>query len=251
VLTASTEKDIDSYSRLTPFDSNVRQLIAEIYEDLAINAIFDGILFHDDATLNENEDSSQWALDYYSKQWGLPESVSKIRNNQDTLSIWTNKKAEFLTKFSLDLAQIIRQYQPQVKTARNMYAEVVLNPDAKEWFAQSLPNFLESYDYTAVMSMPYMENAEYPIPWLKNLIKEIAKQPLGLEKTMFELQSVDWRIEKPVDSTDLADQMRLLQSNGALNFGYYSDDFLHDSPQLDIIRPAFSLQEFPFSRKVK
>ena len=251
VLTASTEKDNDSYPRLTPFDNDVRQLITEIYEDLAINAIFDGILFHDDATLNENEDASKWALDYYSKEWGLPSSVSKIRSNQDSLSTWTNKKAEFLTKFSLDLAQIIRQYQPQAKTARNMYAEVVLNPEAKEWLAQSLPNFLQSYDYTAVMSMPYMENADKPIPWLKNLIHEIAKQPLGLTKTVFELQSVDWKNEKPVDSSELADQMRLLQTEGASNFGYYPDDFLHNSPQLNIIRPAFSLQEFPFSGTVK
>jgi len=251
VQSASEDNSDDSYPRLTPFDDDVRKLIAEIYEDLAKNAIFDGILFHDDATLDDNEDASTWALDFYSKKWALPNSVYKIKKNQEFYKTWTNKKTEFLTQFSLDLARVIRQYQPRAKTARNLYAEVALNPESTEWFAQSLPDFLNHYDYTAVMAMPYMENAEKPIPWLKNLFQEVAKQPLGLSKTVFELQSYDWRNDHPVDSQQLANQMRWLQTLGAQNFGYYPDDFLNDSPQISIIRPVFSLQEFPYSGKVK
>lgn len=237
----------EGYSRLTPFDPKVRQLITEIYEDLAKHAIFDGILFHDDATLNDHEDASSWALNYYSREWGLPKSISEIRSNPAYLKKWTRHKTRFLTEFSLELADVVRQFHPQLKTARNLYAEVVLHPESEEWFAQSLPDFLQHFDYTAVMAMPYMENAERPKPWLINLVQEIAKQPGALQKTVFELQSMDWRNFSKVDSQELAGQMKLLQLQRALNFGYYPDDFLNDSPSVEVIKPYFSLQAFPFS----
>jgi biofilm PGA synthesis lipoprotein PgaB len=249
VESVANTKSKDSYPRLSPFDPHVRQMIAEIYEDLAKHAIFDGILFHDDATLSDYEDASPQALDYYSKEWGLPKSISEIRSNPVLLKKWTRHKTRFLTEFSLELAKVVRQFQPQLKTARNLYAEVALNPDSEEWFAQSLPDFLNNYDYTAVMAMPYMENAKQPLPWLKNLVQEVAKQPQALQKTVFELQSFDWRTSKKVDSHVLAKQMKLLQLQGALNFGYYPDDFLNDSPSFEAIKPFFSLQVFPFIEK--
>lgn len=237
----------EGYSRLTPFDPKVRQLITEIYEDLAKHAIFDGILFHDDATLSNHEDASSWALNYYSREWGLPKSISEIRSNPAYLKKWTRHKTRYLTEFSLELADVVRQYHPQLKTARNLYAEVALHPESEEWFAQSLPDFLKYFDYTAVMAMPYMENAESPMPWLRNLVQEIAKQPGALQKTVFELQSIDWRSYSKVDSHELAGQMKFLQLQRALNFGYYPDDFMSDSPSFDVIKPYFSLHVFPFS----
>ncbi len=239
------------YPRLSPFDSEVRQLISEVYEDLAKNAIFDGVLFHDDATLNDYEDASQWALDYYHAKWGLPNSVTEIRSQPELFKKWTSDKTRFLIDFSLSLANITRQYQPHLKTARNIYAEVVLNPASEEWYAQSLPSFLQSYDYTAVMAMPFMENAERPMPWLKKLVQEVAKQPLALDKTVFELQSMDWRNSKPISSQVLANQMKLLRLQGVRNFGYYPDDFLNDVPNFKVIQPVFSLQDFPFTGKTE
>ena len=238
-----------AYTRLTPYDPEVRRLISGIYEDLAKHAIFDGILFHDDATLSGYEDASTWALDHYSRVWGLPESVAEIRNDPVLLKKWTGLKTRYLTEFSLELAGVVRQFQPQLKTARNLYAEAALNPDAEEWFAQSLADFLGNYDYTAVMAMPYMENAEQPLPWLKGLVHEIAQHPGALQETVFELQSFDWRTSTKVDSHELARQMKLLQLQGALNFGYYPDDFMNDSPEFDVIKPYFSLQTFPYSGK--
>ena len=240
-------KPEDAYIRLSPFDPKVRRLISGIYADLAKHAIFYGILFHDDATLSGHEDTSSWALDHYSRVWGLPKSIAEIRNDPALLKKWTGLKSRFLTEFSLELAGLVRQFQPQLKTARNLYAEAALNPDAEEWFAQSLPDFLRSYDYTAVMAMPYMENAGQPLPWLKGLVHEIAQHPRALQKTVFELQSYDWRTSTEVDSHELAEQMKLLQLQGALNFGYYPDDFMGDSPAFDVIKPYFSLQTFPFS----
>jgi len=73
----------------------------------------------------------------------------------------------------------------------------------------------------------------------------VATQPEGLKRTVFELQSVDWNTRKPVPESTLAAQMQRIQRLGAVNIGYYPDDFLADRPALAAIKPALSLQNFP------
>ena len=41
------------YKRLSPFSPKVKELLTQLYEDLAINAYIDGIVFQDDGYLNE------------------------------------------------------------------------------------------------------------------------------------------------------------------------------------------------------
>jgi len=238
----------ERYPRLTPFDPEVRQWVTELYKDLAKSALFDGIVFRDDATLGKYEDASSWALGYYSSEWGLPKSISEIRGIPASLKKWKQDKTRYLTEFSLELVDVVRQFQPGLKTARNLYAEVALNPDAEERYAQSLPDFLQNYDYSIVMVMPDMEKYEKPIPWLEKLVGEVSNQSDTLQNVVFELQSVDRHASEVVGSHELANQMELLQLEGALNFGYYPDDFLNNSPSSDVIRPFFSLQTFPFSK---
>ena len=45
----------------------------------------------------------------------------------------------------------------------------------------------------------------------------------------------------------LARSMRALQRGGALNFGYFNDDFMHDNPPLADIAPALSLRVNPLA----
>ncbi|MEZ5494621.1 MAG: poly-beta-1,6-N-acetyl-D-glucosamine N-deacetylase PgaB [Pseudomonadales bacterium] len=56
---------------------------------------------------------------------------------------------------------------------RNFYAETALNPQSVDWFAQSMETALLKYDYVALMAMPWMEKAEDPEQWTKNLIKKL------------------------------------------------------------------------------
>lgn len=67
-------------------------------------------------------------------------------------------------------------------TARNLYAQPVMDPQAEQWYAQSLPKFLANYDYTALMAMPFMESATMPDRWLTELYEKVAAQPLGIQK---------------------------------------------------------------------
>ncbi len=230
------------YHRLSPFDPLVQKTILEIYEDLGKSAIFDGILFHDDATLSDYEDASPAALNYYHENWQMPDSISAIRKDPATRIAWAAKKSAYIDALTVTLANKLREYQPTLLTARNIYAQPVLDHAAEEWFAQSFPNFLATYDFTVIMAMPYMEGAADPDKWLNQLLQKVKDQPGALDKTVFELQSRNWKTNQPIPTRTLAAQMRQLHLNGARNFGYYPDDFKANMPDEDLIKPVISVQ---------
>jgi poly-beta-1,6-N-acetyl-D-glucosamine N-deacetylase len=242
---ASREEGKHAYKRLTLFSPLTRKVIGEIYDDLAKNAHVDGILFHDDAVLTDFEDASPQALEHYAKNWNLPNSVDAIRADPKLMAQWTGNKTRALNSFTMELAEQVKQYRPHIKTARNLYARVVTEPESEAWFAQSLPSFLDTYDWVAVMAMPYMEKASNPEKWLDELVRTIGKTPGALKKTVFELQSVDWDKKTPLPSEKLHEHMRRLQLSGALSFGYYPDDFVRNLPDVSVIAPAISLREHP------
>ncbi|MGW9062532.1 poly-beta-1,6-N-acetyl-D-glucosamine N-deacetylase PgaB [Achromobacter animicus] len=251
--TGQVAPDPDQYRRLSPFDATVRARIGDLYEDLARQAIFDGILFHDDALLSDFEDASPGALAAY-RAAGLPGSIAELRADPDTMQRWTRYKSRHLVDFTMALAEKVRAVRgPQIKTARNIYAQPILNPESETWFAQNLDDFLAAYDWTAPMAMPLMENVApgKEHAWLDALVDIVARRPGALSRTVFELQSRDWRTgpgrpdATPVDTDVLAGWMRRLQLRGARSFGYYPDDFSQDQPRLQGIRPAISEAWYP------
>ena len=120
----------------------------------------EGILIHDDATLSDKEDASPAALQYYAKNWGLPPNIEAITQNPIYNKKWYQAKTEMLTQFSLNMRDAAQQYRKPLSPARNYYAEVALNPQSEEWFAQSIPDGLQNYNWIALMAMPYMEKAK-------------------------------------------------------------------------------------------
>lgn len=210
--------------RLNPFQPETGEIVGELYEELARAAPVAGILFHDDAVLRDTDELG-------------PHAPPPGPDRTMALIFFTN-----------ELTAHVRHWSPQVATARNLFAEPVLNPKSEKWFAQSLPAFSVSYDEVALMAMPYLENAKRPKPWLRNLERQVATVPDGLQRTVFELQAEDWRTKKPVPTRTLAGQMRLLQRNGALHLAYYPDDYVKDNPKLKQLTPAFSASAYPALR---
>lgn len=221
--TGQLREATEPYIRLSPWDPRVRQQVTDIYEDLARYASFNGILFHDDAALTDVDDAGQNT---------------------------TRQKSQTLIGFTHALSLAVKHIRgPQIKTARNMFALPILQPESEAWFAQNLDDFLAEYDWTVPMAMPLMESvpADESDAWLTRLVNAVAAHPGALDKTILELQARDWdqKPQRAVSDSQLAQWMRVLQLNGVKNYGYYPDDFLNNQPDISRIRPEFSSYWYP------
>lgn len=244
----TAEPDTKAYRRVSPFDVTARAKITQIYEDMAKAAPIDGILFHDDAMLSDFEDASPAALKAYQAA-GLPGSIEALRADKKTFEAWTNFKTDYLIAFTKKLAAHARRHRLSLTTVRNIYAPVMLDAQSTTWFAQDYGKFLKAYDFTAVEAMPRMEKIsdDDAASWMGKLIAVGTEHPHGLSRTLFELQAVDWALaakgqDRAIPNETLAAQMRQLIQHGAMNFGYYPDDFVTDTPKLALLREDFSLQ---------
>ena len=246
VISAQPSADKNSYKRLSPFSAEARQIIKEIYSDLGAYTKFSGVLFHDDAVLSEFEDDSMFARVAYRDDFQLRGNVTEINHDPIQAANLMTLKSQYLTDFTMELAKELKRYQPQLKTARNLYAPALLNTESERWLSQNYSNCLANYDYIAVMAMPFMENAENPNVWLKSLVNKAKMTKNGLKKTVFELQATNWKFKRPVDTQVLKQQMQILEEEGAIHVGYYPDDFLKNQPEMEVIRPYISSRNFPY-----
>jgi biofilm PGA synthesis lipoprotein PgaB len=227
------------YPRLSPFSPKAQKVIKEIYEDLAASPRIDGILFHDDVTLSDYEDDSVFGRKQY-KKWGLAQSVTQIRSDSRQFEKWTNLKTDFLDRFAMQLAQIVREEHPGLKTARNLYAQVALNEYAEEWYAQGLAESINKYDYTAIMAMPYMEQSPDPKAFYEKIVERVKREECGLERTVMELQTVNWRKnDEPISSAELNDTIQYLYGLGVHHLAYYPDSVFKNIPDADTMKQAF------------
>lgn len=227
------------YHRISPFAPEALERVRHIYSDLARYTTVEGVLFHDDLTLSDYEDANPAALERY-RSWGLPTDLAAIRDDPRLLQRWTAHKTHVLDQFSLELAALVRREHPQLLTARNLYAQVLLNPQAANWYAQSLDSALRLYDFTAVMAMPYMEQAPDAEAFFRQLVAVVQARPGAMGRTLFELQSTDWRTNRDLPSQELASDFRLLYGLGVHHLGYYPDNLHRGNPDPALIRPVLA-----------
>lgn len=244
----TAEPDPKAYRRVSPFDARGIATISMIFEDMAKAAPIDGVLFHDDAMLSDYEDASPAALKAYADA-GFKGSIGDLRNNPDTFKAWTAFKTDKLIALTQQLTKAMEKQRGHLLTARNIYAPVVLNNQSGDWFAQDFPKFTKAYNYTAIEAMPRMEKVadDDSAAWMRKLVSISAERGTDLSRVIFELQSVDWNLaaagkDRAISEEMLGAQIRLLVRQGAMNIGYYPDDFVTDTPKIALLRKEFSLQ---------
>jgi biofilm PGA synthesis lipoprotein PgaB len=230
------------YARLSPFNSTARKSIEGIYLDFTRETAVDGILFHDDGILSDFEDNSEAALQEYVRA-GFPADIEVIHNNRATMQQWSRYKTKYLTDFSLTLLDIVRQFQPNILSARNIFAGPILQPESEKWFAQSLPSFLRAYDYVALMAMPFMEKATDSQQWLERLSWAALSQSGNSDRIIFELQSKNWITNNHVPPRIMRQQIVLLHQLGVTSLAYYPDDFYNNMPPAEMISSCLSGME--------
>jgi biofilm PGA synthesis lipoprotein PgaB len=212
----------DGMYRLDFTDPRARQIVKDIYEDLASNSYFEGLLFHDDAYVRDTELEQ------------LPPE------GQD------GGRTQALIDFTLELRDSAQRWRPKLGTVRNLYAQPVLEPRSAAWFAQRLDLFNQAYDRTALMAMPWMEGSPQPERWLDRLVEAVRVHDPDLSHTLFELQTVDWRNRTPIPGERLRAQVRRLQAQGVRHFAWYPDDFIAGHPSIKDARAAMSASDFPY-----
>jgi biofilm PGA synthesis lipoprotein PgaB len=237
--------DSESKPRLSPFEPAARKLIHEIYEDLAIYATFSGLHFDDDGRLNEFEDANPVAMATYSAALGSDFSITAVETDVELGERWATIKSSALTQFSLKLADTARAWRPGLKTSRNLFASALLDENAKRYLGQDYGEFLKNYDLVTVMAMPYLEGASDERRFYQQLIAAMKREPEGVQRTVFELQTVDWQKKRRLPAAQLRDTMRYLQAQGVRNLAYYPDDFISNEPELQQLKQGMSLAEFP------
>ena len=235
--------DPHSEPRLSPFNAEATARIAEVYEDLAKHSRFDGLLFHDDGRLNDVEDFNEAAIAVYRDYFGPDITPEELLGNAALKNGWAQLKSRSLIELSNTLSDRVRHYQPDLKTARNLFASALLDEQSIHYLAQDFDQYLETYDHVALMAMPGLEAAEDERLFYERLVAAVGSRVGGFERTIFELQTVDWRQSEPVDSERLRRTLRWLQSQGVRHLGYYPDDFIGDRPRFDDLRQGISLAD--------
>src|SRR5690606_19641977 len=237
----SMNPKVQSYIRLSAFDPKNFDYIYDIYKSLTEQVRVDGILFHDDITLNDYEDSSAFAIRTY-QQWGFKDVEQILQNPQHPQQIKLAKsKTAYLDSLSLNLSNKLKQNQPWLKFARNSYAPVILDPESEKWFAQSTQSTLQHYDYNAVMAMPYMEKAVDHKQFYLNLIDKARQYDPTLSRTIFEIQTIDWNTQNKLSQEELSKTMDLLKTQGVQHIGYYPEDPYFPHPHSHIFKPKESV----------
>ena len=191
------------YQRLSPFDAANEAKLVELYRDLGRYTVAQGVLFQDDLYLNEHED------------------VSPAAKGADTAA-----KTKRLTDLSLKLGAAFRESHPDGLLLRDIYDEVVLNPDSEAWFAQNYQDCLKNYDYVVVMAYPYMDHEKDPLGFLQRVAKAVEAAG-GTDKTIVKIQSYDWDKERWFDGRNFSAQMKTLKQAGMRNLGYYPNTFCY------------------------
>lgn len=206
--------------RLDPTDPRALARVAEVYADLAARAPIDGLLFHDDAFLREDELRS-----------ALPDAATRVQT---------------LVDFTRQLEAAAEAERPRLETARNLYARPLLEPTSVAWFAQDHGSMLTAYDRVALMAMPRMEGASDPRAWLLQLAERVERLDPGFARTVFVLQARDWAGGGVIDDARLIDESRQLRARGVRHLAYYPDDFISGEPGLRAARAVASARRFPY-----
>ncbi|MGZ4980114.1 MAG: poly-beta-1,6-N-acetyl-D-glucosamine N-deacetylase PgaB [Methylobacter sp.] len=239
------QKSSHIYTRLSVFQPEARHYVTEIYEDLGRYCNVDGILFHSDGVLSDYEDVSPVALSFGHDVWGLPDQFEKLHASPKMRLAWAQHKTDLINQFTDELANRVRDNRPGIKTARKFYALPLLKPDSEEWYAQSFKSFLAHYNYVVIEATPFMEEGKKPGQWLIELVTAAAHYPEGLKKSVFELQTVNWKTREKIPSPFFIEQLELLRKLGVHHIGYYPDDVYLDQPRLKDLNKYFTLPALP------
>ncbi len=236
------------YERLSPFSEDACRIIERIYEDLAKNCSFEGVIFQDDAYMNDFEDFGPDATAAYLKTVGSEKFIPFQSLPVEKKNAWTDAKTDKLVELTSRIMAKVLYYRPETLFARTVYAPILTNPGSEEWFCQNYDKCLMNYDFTVVMAYPRMEGKFWERDWLRELVRKAGERPDGLRKTVFKVQAFDWKEDEWIPDSKLRRWVRALVAAGAHHVSYYPDGLFEGRPGLGTARDIMSSRDFPLDK---
>jgi len=85
-----------------------------------------------------------------------------------------------------------------------------------------------------------MEQADNSGEFYDKIVARVKQEECGLERTVTELQTVNWRKnDEPISSGELYDTITHLYGLGVHHMAYYPDSVFKNIPDADTIKKAF------------
>ena len=263
--------DPNRYARLSPFVGATWDIVAQIYRELgwAAGNYIDGIVFHDDGIISDHEDVSVAATSFLANyDWrALADGDGRYwaQLNPTERGI---RKSRYLNQFTLYMAAQTQNamndkfgLNKTLRTARHVYSTAFSNRDAVQWLAQEPTSLLQDYDYVLIEAYPFLEARNDPTnplaaatfcnvsfvkgckvfktgPFYDDLFSAVSRNPEGLNKVVFIMQTVDWNTHTGVvtdlTSNRIGGDMMSLFNQGAQHFGWYPDRYFSGMEHPDI-----------------
>ncbi len=237
--TAGVRPSFALQQRYSPFHPDVITWVTQLYRDMAEHVRCDGIVFGEDAYLTDSEDYNSAAQKVFAARLGTATpGTGSLSSEQE--QAWVRIKTETLNRLTTRLGKQVKRYRPRCQLARAIFAPLLHYPKSEQWFAQNYADAVELYDHVLLMAYVEMEDIHRPDAWLAKLVGLADAKVNGLEKTIFKLQAVDGKKNKPIRASSLRGRLRHLARSGALHLAYGPDAPLVDTPAVDAMKEVLA-----------
>ena len=208
----SVERPAAGTVRLSPFTARGRQVLRQLYEEMALAGPIDGLLFSEEPLLGE---------------------TATGRQEPGLAGQWD--------RFALELAAIVRREHPDLKTARSLYRAPVLTPQATSQYAQAFKQMLSIYDFTVAAVAPG-EDGCVPERALHEVLRLAANHPGGLTKTVFDLAAPGCDRFATLPGEPMAKTVSQLYGRGAQHIAFHPDPQVVDQQATAALAQVFAVK---------
>ena len=235
-------KKIETGKGFNLFHPEVLKRLKGLYRDLGRYPI-DGILFQDDLILKHNEDFSPEATKAFLQEFGyaphpdilyVDPFLSQggkyfVKAYTDQFQTWANWKSRWLMDVAEQLMGAVRESNPRMKFALNLYFEAISNPpNGTAWFSQTLPEALKKgFDYYAVMAYhrQAMKERHMEVGKAIDLMAEVTQKAVQLvgdpSRVLMKFQIYDWKSYEVVPQKEVEEVLAGILNHGEVSLAFY------------------------------
>ncbi|WP_232503468.1 poly-beta-1,6-N-acetyl-D-glucosamine N-deacetylase PgaB [Pseudogulbenkiania sp. NH8B] len=208
----SVERPAAVTARLSPFTARGRQLLRQLYEEMALAGPIDGLLFSEEPASGD---------------------AASGRQEPGMTGQWD--------RFALELAAIVRREHPDLKTARTLYRAPLLSTQGANQYAQAFRQMLSSYDFTVAAVAP-AEDGCVPERALHEVVRLAANHPGGLTKTVFDLAAPGCDRFATLPGEPMAKTVSQLYSRGVQHIAFYPAPLAGDQQATAALAQVFAIK---------